>query len=78
MTSKYSKNYKLSITNSTVFEVVKMLISIVIALFITFLILCMVSKDPFTALKTILTALSLVQMQSILFAIAVWIISASS
>ena len=56
MTSKYSKNYKLSITNSTVFEVVKMLISIVIALFITFLILCMVSKDPFTALKTILTA----------------------
>ena len=54
--SKYSNRYKMSLTNSTLFEVVKMLISILIALAITFVILCLISKEPLTAMKTILTS----------------------
>lgn len=53
--SKYSKNYKLSISNPKIFDAVKMLISILIALAITFVILCLVSEDPVNALITILT-----------------------
>ena len=53
--SKYSRNYKLSISNPKVFDAVKMLISILIALAITFVILCLVSSDPVRAIITILT-----------------------
>ena len=52
---KYSKNYKLSISNPKIFDAVKMLISILIALAITFVILCLVSKNPINAMVTILT-----------------------
>ena len=52
---KYAKNYKLSISNPKVFDAVKMLISILIALAITFVILCLVSKNPINAIVTILT-----------------------
>ena len=52
--SKYSKNYKLSISNPKLFDAIKMLIAIVIAFAITFVILCLVSSDPVNALKTIL------------------------
>lgn len=53
--SKLSKNYKLSISNPKFFDAVKMLISILIALAITFVILCLVSSDPINAIVTILT-----------------------
>lgn len=53
--SKYSKDYKLSITNPKIFEALKLLISIAIGLALTFLILCFVSKDPVNAFVTILT-----------------------
>ena len=53
--SKYSKNYKLSITNPKIFEALKLVISILIGLALTFVILCFVSKDPFNAFITILT-----------------------
>ena len=52
---KNKKNYKLSISNPKVFDAVKMLISILIALAITFVILCLVSKNPINAIVTILT-----------------------
>lgn len=52
---KYSNKYKLSISNPKIFDAVKMLISILIALAITFVILCLVSKDPINAIITILT-----------------------
>ena len=52
--SKYSKEYKLSITNPKIFEAIKMLIAILIALAITFVILTLVSSDPINAMKTIL------------------------
>ncbi len=55
MTEKGKKKIDLSISNPKVFEVVKLLISIAIALAITFVVLIMVSNDPFNALKTILT-----------------------
>ena len=53
--SKYSSNYKLSITNPRIFEALKLLISILIGLALTFVILCFVSKDPINAFVTILT-----------------------
>ena len=53
--AKYARNYKLSISNPKVFDAVKMLISILIALAITFVILCLVSSDPVRAIITILT-----------------------
>ncbi len=53
--SKLSKNYKLSISNPKFFDAVKMFISILIALAITFVILCLVSSDPVNAIITILT-----------------------
>ena len=52
--SKYSKKYKLSLTNSKLFDAIKMIIAILIALAITFVILCLVSDDPINALNTIL------------------------
>ena len=52
---KYSSKYKLSISNPKFFDAIKMLISILIALAITFVILCMVSSDPVNAIVTILT-----------------------
>ncbi len=52
--SKYSKEYKLSISNPKLFDAIKMAIAILIALAITFVILCLISKDPINALKTIL------------------------
>ena len=52
--SKYSKRYKLSISNPKLFDAIKMIIAILIALAITFVILCLISKDPVNALKTIL------------------------
>ena len=45
----------LSITNSKVFEAVKIIISILIALAITFVILLFVSDNPVNAFRTILT-----------------------
>ncbi len=45
----------LSITNSTVFETIKIVISILIALAITFVILLFVSDNPVNAFRTILT-----------------------
>ena len=45
----------LSITNSKVFDTIKILISICIAFIITFVILCLISEDPVNALVTILT-----------------------
>ena len=45
----------LSITNSMVFDTIKILISICIAFIITFVILCLISEDPVNALVTILT-----------------------
>ena len=36
--SKYSKKYKLSLTNSKLFDAIKMIIAILIALAITFVI----------------------------------------
>jgi len=53
MTKPNLKKY-LSITNEKTFNLVKMLISILIALAITFVILCLISKDPVNALVTIL------------------------
>ena len=53
--SKLSKNYKLSISNPKFFDAIKMFISILIALAITFVILCLVSSDPVNAIITILT-----------------------
>ena len=52
--SKYSKDYKLSISNPKLFDAIKMAIAILIAFAITFVILCLISKDPVNALKTIL------------------------
>ena len=52
--SKYSKNYKLSISNPKLFDAIKMLIAILIALAITFVILCLISDDPVYAIRTIL------------------------
>lgn len=54
MTKKKTK-VNLSITNEKVFNAVKMFISILIALAITFVILCFVSEDPVNAMVTILT-----------------------
>lgn len=53
MTKPNLKKY-LSITNETTFGYIKMLISILIALAITFVILCLISKQPVNALITIL------------------------
>lgn len=47
---------QLSITNEFVFKIVKLVISIAIALGITFLVLVLVSDDPLQNFKTILTA----------------------
>ena len=56
MTDKLKKKLSvLSITNERVFNVVKMLISILIALAITFVILIFVSDNPVNAMITILT-----------------------
>ncbi|MBE6116940.1 MAG: ABC transporter permease [Erysipelotrichaceae bacterium] len=55
MTEKKAKSVNLSITNPRVFEVIKMVISILIAFAITFVILCLISKNPVNALVTILT-----------------------
>ena len=52
--NKYSRQYKLSISNPRFFDAIKMAIAILIALAITFVILCLISKDPVNALKTIL------------------------
>ena len=53
--TKKEKKLNLSITNEKVFDLVKMFIAILIALAITFVILCLVSSDPVNAFKTILT-----------------------
>ena len=55
MTEKKKKKFELSITNDIVFNTVKILIAILIALVITFGVLCIVSKDPINAFITILT-----------------------
>ena len=52
--SKYSKNYKMSISNPKIFDAIKMIIAILIALAITFVILCLISDDPVNAITTIL------------------------
>ena len=52
---KYAKNYKLSISNPKVFDAVKMLISILIGLAISFIILIFISNNPVNAMVTILT-----------------------
>ncbi len=54
MTEKKAK-MNLSITNPKVFEAVKMVISILIALAITFVVLCLISDNPVRAIVTILT-----------------------
>jgi len=53
--SKYSKQYKLSISNPRIYDAIKMIIAILIALAITFVLLCLISKDPVNAMITILT-----------------------
>ena len=55
MTKKNVKENRFSITNETFFSFVKIAISILIALAITFVVLCFVSKDPVNAFWTILT-----------------------
>ena len=55
MTDKKAKKLDLSITNETVFSFVKTFIAILIALAITFVVLCVVSKNPVNAFITILT-----------------------
>ncbi|MBQ3384263.1 MAG: ABC transporter permease [Erysipelotrichaceae bacterium] len=55
MTNKKAKKLDLSITNETVFSFVKTFIAILIALAITFVVLCVVSKNPVNAFVTILT-----------------------
>lgn len=55
MTEKAKKKVNLSITNPKVFEAVKMVISILIALALTLVILCLISDNPMQAIKTILT-----------------------
>ncbi len=52
---KYSNKYKLSISNPKVFDAVKMGISILIGLTISFVILIFVSNNPVNAIITILT-----------------------
>ena len=52
---KYTKNYKLSISNPKVFDAVKMIISILIGLAISFIILIFISNNPVNAIWTILT-----------------------
>lgn len=54
MTSK-TRKIDLSITNEKVFSAVKTLIAILIALAITFGVLCIVSKEPLNAFMTIIT-----------------------
>lgn len=54
MTNKPQKKVNLSITNETVFNAVKIFISILIALAVTFVVLCLVSKNPVNAFTTIL------------------------
>ena len=55
MTEKKAKNVNLSITNPKVFEAIKMILSILIALAITFVVLCLISDNPVRAIVTILT-----------------------
>lgn len=55
MTKKKSFDKKnLSITNERVFSAVKILISILIALIITFIVLCFISEQPLNAIMTIM------------------------
>ena len=49
------KKLNLSITNPVVFEAIKIIISIAIALAITFVLLCFISENPVNAFTTILT-----------------------
>ena len=53
--NKASLKSVLSISNPKVFDAVKMMISILIALAITFVVLCLVSSNPVNAMITILT-----------------------
>jgi ABC-type uncharacterized transport system, permease component len=53
MTKKLDKK-SFSITNDKVFSVIKIVISILIALLLTFIVLCFISKDPLNAITTIL------------------------
>ncbi len=53
--TKKEKKLNLSITNPRVFDAVKLLCALLIALVITFLVLCLISKNPVNAFFTILT-----------------------
>ena len=53
--TKKEKKLNLSITNPRVFDAVKLLCALLIALVITFLVLCLISKNPVKAFFTILT-----------------------
>ncbi len=55
MTEKKKKKFEFSITNDIVFNTVKILIAVLIALVITFGVLCIVSDNPVNAFVTILT-----------------------
>ncbi len=56
MTSKTEKRkMNLSITNEKVFNIIKISLSILIALAVTFIVLCIISDDPVNAFVTILT-----------------------
>ena len=55
MTEKKERKLNLSITNPVVFEAIKIILSVLIALGITFVILLFVSDNPINAFRTILT-----------------------